>query len=71
MEEKEITEEYLNYPVKKDLLPDNRKEIISNYFKSLANNRWSKDKRTKEERKAYFSQLANKRWQKGKDEAKK
>lgn len=70
MEEK-ATKEYLNYPVNKDLLPDSRKEIISDYFKSLANSRWSKDKRTKEERKVYFSQLAKKRWQKCKDEGEK
>lgn len=62
---------YLKQPTKKQFLEPDDQKTISNYFSTLANNRWSKDKRTKEERKVYFSQLAKKRWQKGKDETKK
>ena len=64
--EREKINNYLKVPVKKELLPEDEKTIVSDYFKDLARKRWAKDTRTKEERNAYYRNLVNKRWQKKK-----
>ena len=62
--EREKVNNYLKVPVKKDLLPEDEKTIVSEYFKDLARKRWAIDTRTKEERSAYYRNLVNKRWHK-------
>ena len=57
---------YLKQPTKKQFLEPEDQKTISNYFSTLAKNRWSKDKRTKEERSKWFSEISKRRWKNGK-----
>ena len=58
---------YLKQPTKKQFLELDDQKTISNYFSTLAKNRWSKDKRTKEERSKWFSEISKRRWKNGKN----
>jgi hypothetical protein len=67
MGEQKRIKQYLAYPVNKESMTEQEKQVISDYYRSLSKRRWQNDKRTKAERSEYFRNLVKKRWQKRKE----